>query len=83
MLDSKTEDFNTGYCQAKYCGTVFDNINSINNIVYVRFYAEKQAIQDSTFEATFTAMRNKEKETEPCEKVSANFAYFDQMYIEW
>ena len=26
-------------------------------------------IQDSTFEATFTAMRNKKKVTEPCEKV--------------
>ena len=49
---------------------MFDNINSINNKVFVRFFAEKNAIEDSKFEATFTAMRNKDKETEPCEEVS-------------
>ena len=73
LLDPKTDAFTTGYCQAKYCGTVFDNINSINNIVYVRFFAEKNAIEDSKFEATFTAMRNKDKETEPCEEVRVVF----------
>ena len=58
LLNDDTE-IPSGYLQAKYCGTVFDNIQSKNNIVYVRYYAEKQAIQKGIeFEATFTAMRN-------------------------
>ena len=66
---------NDPYMKAKYCGTVFDNINSGSNIVYVRFYAEHQAIkgwfegEGSKFSATFTAMRAKKDETKPCEEV--------------
>lgn len=60
---------NEPYLSAKYCGTVFDNINSKKNIVYVRFYAEKSAIQDSSFSATFTAMRDKDDEKEACKEV--------------
>ena len=36
---------------------MFDNIMSKNNIVYVRFFAEKRAINGSKFSDTFTAMR--------------------------
>jgi len=57
------------YEVAKYCGTVFDNINSEKNIVYVRFYAEKSAIRESSFSATFTAMRSKKDEKNACHEV--------------
>ena len=68
---------NEPYLKAKYCGTVFDNIPSNTNMVYVRFFAEKQAIKESTFEATFTAMRDLTKIKEPppdntCTEVSTN-----------
>ena len=49
---------NEPFLKAKYCGTVFDNINSDSNIVFVRFYAETPAVEHSKFEASFTAMRN-------------------------
>ena len=62
----------SGYLKAKYCGTVFDNVNSKQSVVYVRFYAEKQAIKDSLFSATFTAMRNKENDKEPCREVRSS-----------
>ena len=63
----------SGYLKAKYCGTVFDNVNSKQSVVYVRFYAEKQAIKDSLFSATFTAMRNKENDKEACREVRSSF----------
>ena len=62
----------SGYLKAKYCGTVFDNVNSKQSVVYVRFYAEKQAIKDSLFSATFTAMRNKENDKEACREVRSS-----------
>ena len=73
----------SGYLKAKYCGTVFDNVNSKQSVVYVRFYAEKQAIKDSLFSATFTAMRNKENDKEACREVRSSFKCIIEIYHDY
>ena len=66
---------NKPFLKAKYCGTVFDNINTVNNVAYIRFFAEKQAVQKSSFSAQFTAMRSKEDDKESCREVRLPIFY--------
>jgi hypothetical protein len=40
-----------------FCGSMAETVNSINNVLYVRFYADMKG-RNSTFSALFTAYRD-------------------------
>lgn len=44
-----------------FCGSIADSVTSLNNVLHVRFFAEARSI-NSTFEALFTAFREKKKD---------------------
>ena len=49
-----------------FCGSVAESVMSVTNVVYVRFYAEKDGLQ-STFISVFTAMRVLEGPQDACD----------------
>ena len=55
-----------------FCGSMAETVSSVNNLLYVRFYASPEG-KNSTFSALFTAYReSKGKETET-EESKTNF----------
>jgi hypothetical protein len=44
-----------------FCGSIAETVNSRNNVLYVRFYADWEG-RNSTFSALFTAYRESKKE---------------------
>jgi hypothetical protein len=46
----------------KFCGSIAETVNSKNNVLYVRYYADSKT-RNSTFLALFTAYRETKNET--------------------
>ena len=63
MFDGKTDN---EHMKKNFCGSVAESVTSDSNLVYVRFYAEKNGLE-SMFVAVFTAYRSLESPTDSCD----------------
>lgn len=63
IFDGKTDN---EHMIKNFCGSVAESVMSVTNVVYVRFYAEKDGLQ-STFISVFTAMRVLEGPQDACD----------------
>jgi len=63
VFDGKTDN---EHMMKNFCGSVAESLTSKTNVVFIRFYAEKGGIS-SEFKSVFTAMRDLEGQSEPCD----------------
>ncbi len=57
-----------------FCGSVAESVTSKTNVMFVRFYAEKNGI-NSQFSSVFTAMRVLEGPNDACDTVVSSYDF--------